>query len=162
MEKNKPLFIVLHCSDSVNGDNSVSVDVIRSWHLKRGFTDIGYHWVVYADGTIHEGRPMFKDGEFQMGAHVQGHNKSSIGICMVGRDKFSINQFLALRSKIDELRKEFPAITEKDIVGHYQLDLHGKTCPNFLTENFLKFYSFDDWTGLKQNLLEAIITIKGE
>jgi len=52
---------------------------IRQWHKLRGWSDIGYHYVIRRDGRIELGRPIE-----QVGAHVKGHNSDSIGVCMVG------------------------------------------------------------------------------
>jgi N-acetylmuramoyl-L-alanine amidase len=71
--------IILHCSATSKGKH-FDVDEIRRWHVEgRGWKDIGYHYVVYLDGSIHNGRPVEIPG-----AHVTGHNKNSIGVCYVG------------------------------------------------------------------------------
>ena len=70
--------IIIHCSATPEG-REVSVDTIRKWHLKRRFSDIGYHYVIGLDGTIHKGRPIEK-----VGAHCSYENIGSIGICYVG------------------------------------------------------------------------------
>lgn len=57
----------------------MSVADIRRWHKARGFVDVGYHYVVYLDGSVHEGRPLA-----QVGAHCRGHNAHSVGVCYVG------------------------------------------------------------------------------
>ena len=49
--------IILHCSATQEGKN-IKTETIRKWHLKRGWRDIGYHFVVLLDGTVEEGRPM--------------------------------------------------------------------------------------------------------
>ena len=70
--------IIVHCV-ATRKHRHYTVEDIRRWHLQRGFDDIGYHYVIYLDGSIHLGRPV----EI-MGAHVYGHNQHSIGICYVG------------------------------------------------------------------------------
>lgn len=57
----------------------VSVDEIRAWHLARGFDDVGYHWVVRADGRVEAGRP-----EERAGAGVLGFNARSVHVCLSG------------------------------------------------------------------------------
>ena len=52
---------------------------ITSWHKDRGFNTIGYHFVVFPDGKIREGRPVS-----QIGAHAKGRNADTIGVCVVG------------------------------------------------------------------------------
>ena len=70
--------IVIHCSATEQW-RDVSVDEIRRWHKLRGFKDIGYHYVIGLDGTVHAGRSVS-----MMGAHAMGYNDKSIGICYVG------------------------------------------------------------------------------
>ncbi|WP_206734937.1 MULTISPECIES: peptidoglycan-binding protein [unclassified Bosea (in: a-proteobacteria)] len=70
--------IFIHCTATPEGKD-YTVDDIRSWHKQRGFSDIGYHYVIYRDGRIMVGRPIG-----QVGAHVESHNTGSIGISYVG------------------------------------------------------------------------------
>ena len=70
--------IIVHCSATPEGKD-YSVDTIRDWHLARGWRDIGYHFVIYRNGEIAEGRPIE-----QSGAHCKGENYCSIGICYIG------------------------------------------------------------------------------
>ena len=70
--------IIIHCSATPEGKD-FTVDQIRQWHLDRGFSDVGYHYVIYRDGSVHRGRP-----ETQVGAHTTGYNSYSIGICYIG------------------------------------------------------------------------------
>lgn len=49
--------IIIHCTATAEG-RDVSVADIRRWHKARGFVDVGYHYVVYLDGSVHEGRPL--------------------------------------------------------------------------------------------------------
>ena len=66
--------IIIHCSATVEGVN-VSTATIKSWHVKgRGWSDIGYHYVIQLDGTIDYGRPISRQG-----AHTKNHNSDSIG-----------------------------------------------------------------------------------
>lgn len=52
---------------------------IHRWHRQRGWSGIGYHFVVRKNGVIERGRP-----ENKTGAHASGHNYDSIGICFEG------------------------------------------------------------------------------
>ena len=85
--------IIIHCSDSEFG----SKKLIDKWHKERGWDGCGYHYVITNgiddymvkynknhDGLVQEGRPIEK-----MGAHVKGHNKDSIGICLIGKSNFT-------------------------------------------------------------------------
>lgn len=70
--------IVIHCTATEKGQD-VSVADITDWHKARGFSTIGYHFVVQPNGFIDTGR----DLRFA-GAHAKGYNKDSIGIAYVG------------------------------------------------------------------------------
>ena len=78
--------IVVHCSDSDFG----SAALVDEWHRGYGWKCIGYHYVIlngvrsaggeylqWVDGVIEKGRP-----ESEIGAHVKGHNGTSLGICL--------------------------------------------------------------------------------
>jgi hypothetical protein len=130
--------IVIHCSDSLFGDAAL----IGEWHKARGWSGIGYHYVIlngypnqefirlkrpqfWRDGELQAGRPIE-----QSGAHVRGANHDSIGICLVGKEQFTGEQFATLLKLLSELRVKFPGIT---VVGHYEAIASGdppKSCPN--------------------------------
>ena len=121
--------IILHCTATPEGKH-FDVATIRRWHVKdRGWKDIGYHYVIYIDGSVHEGRPIE-----QAGAHTSGHNADSIGITYVGgcdakmkaKDTLTEAQETAMVNLIKALREE-----------HGEMSLHGhnefaaKACPSF-------------------------------
>ena len=70
--------IIVHCAATPEG-KAFTVADIDAWHRKRGFRCIGYHFVIYLDGSVHEGRAIE-----EVGAHCLGHNANSIGICYIG------------------------------------------------------------------------------
>lgn len=70
--------IIIHCSATPEGKD-YTVEQIKQWHKQRGFSDIGYHYVIYRDGSIHSGRPIER-----IGAHCLKHNAHSIGVCYIG------------------------------------------------------------------------------
>lgn len=70
--------IVIHCSAS-GDDYSMPVDSIIKQHRCKGWKNIGYHYYVSRDGVIHRGRDLK-----ERGAHVYGHNETTIGICYEG------------------------------------------------------------------------------
>ena len=113
--------IVVHCSDSPQCRND-SAETIHKWHKERGFDGIGYHYVIVENGDVENGRP-----EFWRGAHVRAHNKDSLGICLIGVDSFTTEQFVSLRTLIDSLLTRYDAA---QVCGHTDLDSK-KTCPNF-------------------------------
>ena len=70
--------LIVHCSATREGQH-ITVDTIRDWHVNgRGWRDVGYHYIVYLDGSIHKGR---KDNV--PGAHCRDYNRSSLGICYI-------------------------------------------------------------------------------
>ena len=71
--------IIIHCTATEEGKD-FTVEDVRRWHVQgNGWKDIGYHYLIYRDGSIHPGRPID-----QVGAHTSGHNATSIGVCYVG------------------------------------------------------------------------------
>ena len=121
--------IIVHCADTkINQD--FSVNDVTDWHLDRGFNDIGYHFYIKLDGTIYKGRDLDV-----IGAHCQGHNSNSIGICFEGglmeNDEpwsepmlYQIRAFKKLKGSLNTV-----LCTDLIIKGHYEYST--KTCPNF-------------------------------
>ena len=121
--------LIVHCSATPEGKD-YSVDTIRQWHLQRGFSDIGYHYVVYRDGSIHIGRD-----ESIIGAHCTGHNTNSIGICYIGgcasdgktpKDTRTTEQKQSLVKLLKELKTKYPQASI-----HSHKDFANKACPSF-------------------------------
>lgn len=120
--------IILHCSATREGQHFTTTD-INQWHLARGFAKIGYHYVIYLDGSIHVGR-----GEEQIGAHCLGHNATSIGICYIGgldkdgkpKDTRTPDQKKALNDLVDDLKMKYP---KAKVYGHNKFA--AKACPCF-------------------------------
>lgn len=96
--------IAIHCSASPNGARVTAQEIDR-WHAARGFTrdpgaigfsapdlkHIGYHNVIYSNGVVVQCR-----GIEEAGIHVAGYNSRSIGICMIGTDRFKLAQWNSL------------------------------------------------------------------
>lgn len=121
--------IIIHCSATPEGKDFSIVD-IDIWHKQRGFKEIGYHYVIYRDGTLHIGRLISK-----VGAHCLGHNANSIGICYIGgcaaddsspKDTRTPQQKLALSALLRQLKKQFP-----NAEIHSHSDFAAKACPSF-------------------------------
>ena len=123
--------IIVHCSATPEG-RPVTMEEIRQWHrLGNGWTDIGYHYVVELDGSIHPGRD-----ESQAGAHCAGHNDDSIGVCYIGgvakdgktpKDTRTPAQCAALDWLIDELKSRYP---KAEVRGHNYYN-PSKACPSY-------------------------------
>lgn len=125
--------IIIHCSATPEGRDYTVADIDR-WHRARGWSCCGYHFVIYRDGSIHEGRPIA-----QIGAHCKGHNAQSIGICYIGgvaadghtpKDTRTPQQKSALRTLVAQLQESFP---ESTLHGHYEFA--NRVCPSFKMED---------------------------
>jgi N-acetylmuramoyl-L-alanine amidase len=130
--------IIVHCSATradwmAGAKTSAKVAEIRRWHTRdRGWKDIGYHVLIDRDGTVAKGRPIE-----QVGAHVQGKNTGTIGVCLMGghgssekdkfADHFTPQQEAALRKVLADLMRQYPTITK--VSGHNQYA--AKACPGF-------------------------------
>lgn len=112
--------IIVHCSATREGAD-VQVADIRKWHKQRGYADIGYHYVITLDGVIHNGRDINK-----IGAHTEGYNPGSIGVCYVGgldaegkaKDTRTNKQRESLLYILRILRSYYP---QAEIIGHYDV-----------------------------------------
>ena len=123
--------LVVHCTDSPDHMDQIGVTEVRNWHTQKGWSDIGYHWLVNKQAKVEQGRPeqnYVLEGDLY-GAHARGHNKSSIGIVWVGRDDCHADQFLALVIKCAEIVEKYD-IPLENVLGHCELPGVAKTCPN--------------------------------
>jgi len=120
---------IVHCSATKEGVN-YSVETIRSWHKMRGWSDIGYHYLVHLDGSISYGRDINK-----IGAHVKGHNTGSIGVCYVGgvetdgktpKDTRTPEQKESLLDLIKTLKR-----LNSNAVVYGHRDFSSKACPSY-------------------------------
>jgi hypothetical protein len=128
--------IILHCSASKNNQRWDIKDIEKE-HIKRGFSRIGYHIIIQPDGEVQLGRPLN-----EMGAHCEGENSDSIGICLIGNDKFTDAQFRALRYQLDGLFQTTQLMPWR-IYCHHQFSSamkQGKTCPNIEPQQILSWY----------------------
>ena len=121
--------IIVHCTATPEG-RDVTVEEIDAWHRKRGFKSIGYHYVIYLDGSIHKGRE-----DDKIGAHCVGYNSRSLGVCYVGglakdgktpKDTRTEAQKQSLYKLLKMLKTKYP---EARIFGHK--DFAAKACPCF-------------------------------
>lgn len=130
--------LIIHCS-ATRPSMDIGVAEIREWHLDRGWSDIGYHYVIKRDGSIENGRPVAKSG-----AHAKGRNANSIGICLIGGVKqedgktpdanFTYEQYEALNVFVTKLEREYPEI--HSIIGHRDIPGVWKACPCFDVKTF--------------------------
>tara|TARA_R110001606_G_scaffold79118_6_gene182835 strand:+ start:2719 stop:3117 length:399 start_codon:yes stop_codon:yes gene_type:complete len=120
--------IIIHCSATNEEQDFCARDIDR-WHKARGWSEIGYHFVIRLDGTLEIGRRLEVAG-----AHCFGYNKRSIGICYIGgcdengtpKDTRTEKQKRALRSILGILNQDYPKATTH---GHNEFS--NKACPSF-------------------------------
>jgi N-acetylmuramoyl-L-alanine amidase len=121
--------IIIHCSATPEGKDYTVADITK-WHKQRGFTEIGYHYIIYRDGTVNLGRDIAK-----IGAHCEGQNTNSIGICYIGglatdgktpKDTRTDTQKKAMITLVDALLAVHPTAT---VHGHNEFS--NKACPGF-------------------------------
>jgi len=115
--------IVIHHSAS---SLSTTLEDIKKWHLERGFSDIGYHYVIESNGLIRYGRPLPLRG-----AHTKGANFNSIGICLVGDmtregEHWTWEQYETLFQLIGAWKCIAPRL---EIMGHRDVGLLPTICP---------------------------------
>lgn len=128
--------IIVHCTATPEGREH-DVEEIRRWHKKRGWSDIGYHWLIRIDGMIRPGRP-----ETRMGAHCKNHNADSIGLVYVGgmdtdmnpKNTMNPEQETAMVNLIQSLQEKYPGAT---VHGHNEFS--SKACPSFDVQEVFGF-----------------------
>lgn len=155
----KPKFLIIHCSASYWGD----AETIKKWHTDpkpkgNGWNDIGYHYVICngydtyfkyqqkksdskVDGLVQKGR-----SEDMTGAHATGYNNCSLGICLVGVNRFTDKQLENLKTLIRTLSFKYN-IAKENILGHYETESgsnQGKTCPNIDMKKFRRELHLDN------------------
>jgi len=127
--KNNIKLLVVHCSDTDN-KNKINAMDIHKMHLSFGWNGIGYHKVILRCGTIENGRP-----EYWAGAHVKGKNNISLGVCLIGKNKFTNKQFISLEKILKNWKSLYP---KAEILGHCDTGKTVKTCPNFNVRDWLQ------------------------
>ena len=131
--------IIIHQSASRFGDAAL----IDQWHKKRGFDCIGYHYVVLNDHPKSSHVNMGTDGQLQfgrpiqdIGAHCKGHNKDSIGICLISAGKVTKAQNKTLKHLVESLMVQYN-ISSDDVYGHYEFNPK-KSCPGFDVDQWVE------------------------
>lgn len=130
-------------------------------HRKRGFAQIGYHYVIDLQGNIRVGRPVH-----MVGAHTTGYNTGSIGICYVGgldkkgnaKDTRTYAQKNAMYKLVKALLMKYNIV---EVKGHrdYSPDKNGdgkiskyewiKACPCFEVSEFMGQYDLNKYLKKK-------------
>ncbi len=112
---------------------------------KRGWKGIGYHWLVFPDGLITPGRPMT-----EMGAHVKGHNKEFVGVCLLGdfnTDEMANDQYISAWFVLTALVVKL-GLTPERIWFHR--DFSPTTCPGRLERQHFRMIVARHLTEMRQ------------
>ena len=144
--------VIIHASDSSWGNASV----ITKWHLERGFSTIGYHYVIlngrlspykmhsYFEGHLETGRPLDDDKDMELdekGAHAFGYN-NSVGICLIGLSgTFTERQIRSLNWLIRMLRKQFEEI---NVIQHSDVDKNKPHCAGLTPLQMIILNRYDE------------------
>lgn len=131
-------YIAVHCSATTAKMDIGAVEIDR-WHRAKGWQCLGYHFVIRRNGTVEEGREVNK-----IGAHVEGWNAASVGICLAGglaadaktsEANFTAEQYESLKKLIVELKHKYP---EAIVQGHRDFPGVKKDCPCFDVKVWVK------------------------
>lgn len=122
--------LIWHCAATPEG-RDYTVDQIRSWHKNRGWSDIGYHFVIYRDGSIVEGRDIGLTG-----AHVRGRNTGTIGACYIGGverggKKAKDTRTPQQRKSMIWLTKQLAEMYNLQRISGHNEHTNAKACPSF-------------------------------
>jgi len=129
-------------------DQDIGSEEIHGWHRQRGFSGIGYHYVIRRDGTIERGRPINITGAH---AKANGHNNLSIGVCLVGgytvpsavglrnppagSESFTEAQTKTMNEFLNTFYKVFPG---GQVFGHNDTDPNNKIDPGFDVSKYIR------------------------
>lgn len=154
---------VMHVSATVE-QSGYTFKKCRDYHVNvEGWSDIGYHFFIGEDASLHIGRPLNRNG-----AHVIGHNSGTIGICVAGglgknkapKDTMTSEQKLVVEGLLLALKKGNPKMKVK---GHrdYSKDLNNngviepfefmKACPCYNAMDRFKVFN-----GSLENILKRL------
>jgi hypothetical protein len=147
--------ITVHHSDAVPGtrldgsfaDSTEALRKIQHEHVDgRGYGDIGYHYLIDADGRVFEGRPV----RYQ-GAHARGgNNVQNLGVCLLGDFEHRApgpEQMASLERFLEELRAEHH-IPRQRVYCHR--DFTNTVCPGEPLARWVEAYERGAGSGLAQ------------
>ena len=126
--------IVVHNTGNPTDDDVDAVWVNSVHQNANDWIAIGYNYLIRKNGIVEEGRP-----HWAMGAHAQGYNKHTIGICLSGN--FMIGdpttaQIESLAMLLANLCADYNIpIDRKHIIGHREVN--DTDCPGDNLYNML-------------------------
>lgn len=127
--------IFIHCSASENESlvGATLVDEIRRWHLERGWSDVGYHFLIDKDGELMSGRDILKSPAAQ-----RGHNTGTIAIMVHGLRHFSRPSLNMLKEFCTQINEAYSG----RISYHGHCEVSNKSCPVFDYKSLLDLDRF--------------------
>lgn len=152
MNMNKINAIVIHCS-ATRPSVEVHAATINRWHRKRGFKEIGYHFVIPRNGFLELGRD-----QYEIGTHAKRWNEDTLGICLAGgldeetwkpTSNYTDGQWAALYTLLRIYINKYPDIK---ILGHNEIEGVTKACPCFSVQEWLTFNGLAKYSYLDQEL----------
>lgn len=145
---NRKTTLIIHCSQSPEGRPDTRDDIDR-WHREKGWSAIGYHYVIGIKGEVWKGRDLDGDGDVldETGAHALGYNRASIGLCYIGgadangnpKDTRTFMQDVEMQALVRKLIREH-GITK--VIGHNEVS--SKDCPCFDVQQWLQHVGIAD------------------
>ena len=146
--------VFLHCSANDRPEHA-NITTIRRWHVARGFSDIGYHYVIDFEGRLLVGRSLER-----IPAAQQGHNSGSIAICVTGgqdgEKAFTQAQF----DTLVRLCREINCAYHGEVSFHGHREVANKDCPAFDYQRILALDAKGQMKAPRENL-EASRTFAG-
>jgi len=117
-------YIVCHCT--ATDQNAKADAILNYWRTKLGWRNPGYHFLIEANGKIHNLQPLDKPSN-----GVRGYNSTSIHISYIGgKDKDDRTE--AQKNSIDAVVRTMSAMFPKAIIqGHRDFPNVAKSCPRF-------------------------------
>lgn len=109
----KVYWVTTHCS-ATPPSRKYTLDDLRYDHLKRGFSDVGYHYYITRDGVRHKGR-----NDTKQGAHVRGFNKNNLGVCLEG----GVNESGKAEFNFTDAQMDEWLLIVKELQGKHKLAL---------------------------------------
>ncbi len=88
------------------GEDSPTYEQIKQSHLAKGESEIGFHFIITAQGQTLMGRHVSK-----VGFHYPELDETSIGVCVIGlRDEMSDEQSIALTLLLENLKSDYSSL----------------------------------------------------
>ena len=95
-------FVLVHFT----GEDAPTYEQIKQSPLQKGEPEIGFHFILTAEGTTLMGRHVSK-----VGSHYPELDAISIGVCAIGnREDMSDEQSIALTLLLDSLKLDYPSL----------------------------------------------------